>query len=107
MVPPAGDVITLVGVSWLAGLVALGTLTRAWPDVAPGHFQVVWLVSAGLGLAVGFLYRPAWAVAAASLTAFAAIYRRLDLHAGVLATVIAGAALGLLPGRLPGVAAAI
>jgi hypothetical protein len=61
--------------------------------VQAGHFKVTWLVGAGLALAAGFGYRPAWGIAALSLAAFAGIYlegaerRRvgIDLVAGMVA----------------------
>lgn len=88
-IPPPDQVITLVLASWLAGLTVLAALTRVWREVAPGHYKVVWLVAAGLGAALGFLYRPGWVVAAASLVAFAAVYRKLDLVAGMAAGALA------------------
>jgi hypothetical protein len=80
-------VITLVFLAWTAGTAAFGALTRTWGEVQAGHFKVVWLVVAGLGLAAGFGYRPAWAIAALALLTFASIYRDLDRWAGAITAV--------------------
>jgi hypothetical protein len=86
-IPPPTQVLTLVFLAWLAGTAALGALTRLWGEVQQGHFKVVWLATAGIGVAAGFGYRPAWAVAAGSIVTFAAIYTRRDREAGVLTAV--------------------
>jgi hypothetical protein len=61
-------------------------------EIQAGHFKVIWLVGAGLGLAAGFGYRPAFALAASCLITYAGIYRGWDLWLG-LATGIGAIAL--------------
>ncbi len=87
--PPPTEVLTLVFLSWAAGTIVLGALTRFWREVQSGHFKVVWLVSTGLSAAAGFGYRPAWGLTALCLAAFAAIYQKADLIAGCIAAVAA------------------
>jgi hypothetical protein len=93
-IPPPTDVITLVLLAWTAGTAVFGALTRIWGEVEAGHFKVVWLTVAGLGLATGIGYRPALIVAGLALVAFAAIYRMLDGVAGTATGMAALAALG-------------
>lgn len=93
-IPPPTDVITLVFVAWAAGTAAFAALTRMWGEVDAGHFKVVWLVTAGLALAAGFGYRPAWGVALLALLSFAAIYPALDGWAGGATAVAALVAAG-------------
>ncbi len=83
-IPPPTQVLTLVFLAWLAGTAAIGALTRVWGQIGPGHFKVIWLVIAGIGVAAGFGHRPAWVLAAASMLTFAAIYVRRDREGGVL-----------------------
>lgn len=92
-VPPPTDVLTLVFLAWMTGTAAFGALSRQWGEIHSGHFKVVWLVTAGIGVAAGFGYRPAWVVAALALGTFAAIYRNLDRVACI---VMASAALVVL-----------
>jgi hypothetical protein len=83
--PPPTEVLTLVFLSWAVGTIAFGAITRLWGEVQPGHFKVVWLVSAGLSAAAGFGYYPAFALTALSLVAFAATFREKDLAPGLIA----------------------
>ncbi len=93
-VPPPTDVLTLVFLAWMAGTAVLGAATRLWGEIQPGHFKVVWLTTAAIGIAAGFGYRPAWIVAALALLTFAAIYRRSDRIAGAVTGVTAAVVLG-------------
>jgi hypothetical protein len=93
-IPPPTDVITLVFLAWTAGTASLGALTRTWGEVDAGHFKVVWLTVAGLGIASGFGYRPAFIVGALGLVTFAAIYRNLDAASGVATALAALVVLG-------------
>ena len=88
-VPPPTDVLTMVFLAWTSGTASLGAITRLWGEVQGGHFKVVWVSTAAIGLAAGFGYRPAWIVAALAALTFAAIYRSLDAVAGG-ATAVAG-----------------
>ena len=94
-VPPPTAVLTLVFLAWMAGTAVFGAISRFWGEVQGGHFKVVWLSTAAIGIAAGFGYRPAWIVAALALLTFAAIYRRFDLQAGVATAAAAGVVLGL------------
>ena len=82
-------VITAVFGAWACGTIVLGAITRLWGEIQAGHFKVVWLVGAGLSAAAGFGYHPAWALTAASVVCFGAIYRGADRSAGVLTAVLA------------------
>lgn len=88
-VPPPTDVLTLVFLSWMAGTAAFGAWTRLWGEIQPGHFKVVWLVVAGVALAAGFGFPPAWGVAALSMLTFFAIYRERDRETGVVTGLVA------------------
>ena len=88
-VPPPTAVITAVFIAWACGVAAVGAVSRLWPEIHAGHFKVVWLASAGLSLAAGFGYHPAWALTATSLLTFAAIYRRADKWTGIAAGLLA------------------
>lgn len=77
----------------MAGTAAFGAWTRLWAEVQAGHFKVVWLVVAGIALAAGFGYAPAWGVAALSLLTFFAIYRERDRETGVVTALVALVAL--------------
>lgn len=98
-VPAPTQVLTLVLLAWAAGVAVFGAWSRLWkrdggePTIQAGHFKVIWLVTTGLALAAGFGYAPAWFVAGAALLTFLAIYRGLDLQAGL---VTAGVAIGVL-----------
>jgi hypothetical protein len=94
-IPPPTDVLTLLFAAWAAGTAVFGAATKLWREVGGGHFKVVWLVVCGLSLATGFGYRPAFAVAAAALVTFFAIYRDLHLVAGLLTAALACAVLAL------------
>jgi hypothetical protein len=94
-VPPPTDVLTLVFLAWMAGTAVLGAITRLWGEIQGGHFKVVWLTTAGIGIAAGFGYRPAWVVVALALVTYAAIYRDLDRVAGTVTGVVAAVVLGL------------
>jgi hypothetical protein len=54
----------------MAGTAFVGAVTAAWKEIQPGHFKVIWLVVAGLGLAAGFGFRPAWVVAGLAVLAY-------------------------------------
>jgi hypothetical protein len=94
-VPPPTDVLTLVFLAWMAGTAVLGAITRLWGEIQGGHFKVVWLTTAGIGIAAGFGYRPAWVVVALALVTYAAIYRDLERVAGTVTGVVAAVVLGL------------
>jgi hypothetical protein len=94
-VPPPTDVLTLVFLAWMSGTAVLGAITRLWGEIQGGHFKVVWLTTAGIGIAAGFGYRPAWVVVALALVTYAAIYRDLDRVAGTVTGVVAAVVLGL------------
>jgi hypothetical protein len=81
-------VLTVVFLSWTAGTAALGAWTRLWAEIQPGHFKVVWLVVAGIALAAGFGYAPAWGVLALALLTFFAIYRERDREIGVVTGLV-------------------
>lgn len=81
-VPPPTQVLTAVFLAWATGTIVAGALTRVWGEVHAGHFKVVWLVSAGLAVATGFGYRPAFVLAALCLATFGAIYAEADRYAG-------------------------
>lgn len=89
-VPPAPAVIIAVFVAWSAGTLLFAAMTRLSGEVQPGHFKVVWLVGAGMGVVAGLGFTPAFLPAALALGTFLAIYRRRDREAG-----IASAAAGL------------
>jgi hypothetical protein len=88
-------VLTVVFLSWMAGTAAFAAWSRLWGEIQPGHFKVVWLTTAGLGIAAGFGYHPAWIVAALAAATFASIYRGLDRFTGFVTGAAALAALGL------------
>lgn len=88
-VPAPTDVLTLVFLSWSVGTIVGAAVTRLWSEVHAGHFKVVWLVGAGLSLATGFGYRPAWTLFVLSSLCFAAIYRDFDRVLGLLAAAAA------------------
>jgi hypothetical protein len=88
-VPPPTTVLTLVFLAWAAGTVVCGAVTRLWSEIEPGHFKVIWLAGTGLSVAAGFGYHPAWALSAACVVTFAAIYRRADLWTGLAAALLA------------------
>jgi hypothetical protein len=69
-IPPPTEVLTLVFLAWMTGTAFVGAVTTLWAEIQPGHFKVVWLVVAGLGLAAGFGFRPAWVVGGLGLVAF-------------------------------------
>jgi hypothetical protein len=94
-VPPPTEVLTLVFLAWMAGTAVFGAVSRLWGEVQSGHFKVVWLSTAAIGLAAGFGYHPAWIVTALALLSFAAIYRNADLQAGIVTAVAACIVLGL------------
>lgn len=81
-IPPPTQVLTHVFLAWAAGTIVLAAISRFWSEIEPGHFKVVWLVSAGLSFAAGFGYRPAFAVAGLSLVTYVAIYGEADKVAG-------------------------
>jgi hypothetical protein len=88
-VPPPTYVLTLVFAAWTAGTIFFGVASRQWKEIGPGHFKVVWLVSAGLAFAAGFGRRPMWIVAALCLLTFVSIYRELDRVVGVASAIAA------------------
>jgi hypothetical protein len=92
-VPPPTTVLTLVFLAWAAGTIVGSATTRLGSEIQAGHFKVVWLVAAGLSLAAGFGYRPAWLAALACLLTFGALYRDADRVAGLAAAAIAVAVL--------------
>jgi hypothetical protein len=79
----------------MAGTAVLGAITRLWGEIQPGHFKVVWLTAAAIGIAAGFGYRPAWVVAALAALTYVSIYRGLDRLAGIVTAVAAAVVLGL------------
>jgi hypothetical protein len=79
----------------MAGTAAFGALSRWWSEIEGGHFKVVWLVVAGIGIAAGFGYQLAWIVAGLALVTFFAIYRRLDRQAAFVTCAAALAVLAL------------
>lgn len=83
-IPPPTAVLTVVFLAWLAGTAVVGALSRIGGEIQAGHFKVIWLLVAGIGIAAGFGYHPAWAVAGLAVLTFAAIYRRLDHVAGAV-----------------------
>jgi hypothetical protein len=91
-VPAPTHVLTLVFAAWTTGTIFFGALSRQWKEIGPGHFKVVWLVSAGLALAAGFGLRQMWIVMGLSLLTFAAIYRKLDRPLAI-ATAVAAVAI--------------
>ena len=103
-VPPPTSVLTSVFLAWAAGVAVIGAVTRWWKQIQPGHFKVVWLVTAGLSLAAGFGYHPAWILTAASLLTFGSIYRAADRvvgsATGVLALAVLAAGVDLDPTSL-------
>ena len=88
-IPPPTTVLTAVVLAWACGTAFLGALSRLSREIQPGHFKVVWLVSAALAFAAGFGYRPAWILTAASLITFAAIYRGADRYVAPVTALIA------------------
>lgn len=92
--PRPTDVITLVFLAWTAGTAVFGVVTRTWREVGAGHFKVIWLVTAALGLAAGFGYRPAWGVAALAVLTYVSIFRGLDPWVGAITAIAALVALG-------------
>lgn len=84
-IPPATDVLVLVLGAWTTGTIVLGALTRLGGEVDPGHFKVVWLVSAVLAGVWGFSAPAAWALAGWCVLTFASIYARRDTEAGLVA----------------------
>lgn len=94
-IPPPTTVITTVLLAWACGTIAIGAVSRLWPEIQPGHFKVIWLASAGLALAAGFGYRPAWILAAGSLVTFATIYRGADRFVGPAVAVVAVVVLAI------------
>jgi hypothetical protein len=94
-VPPPTDVLTMVFLAWVTGTAVFGAVTRLWGEVQDGHFKVVWLSSAAIGLASGFGYRPAWIVSALALGTFAAIYRGHDKIVGSATAIAAIVVLAL------------
>ena len=82
-VPAATTVLTLVFLAWSAGTVVGTAATRMGSEVGAGHFKVMWLVGAGLSLAAGFGYRPAWVLSALALASFGALYRDADRVLGL------------------------
>jgi hypothetical protein len=94
-VPPPTDVLTLVFLAWMAGTAVFGAVTRMWGEVQGGHFKVVWLSTAGIGLAAGFGYHPAWIVTALSVVTYVLISRGRDREAGLATAAAACVVLGL------------
>jgi len=89
-VPPLADVARMVFAAWTLGTASGAAVTRSWRVVQPGHFKVVWLVSAALGAIAALSGEPAmWLVTALSAVTFAAIYRKLDAAAGALTAAVA------------------
>jgi hypothetical protein len=88
-IPPPTTVITAVLLAWASGSMVFAAASRLWGEIQPGHFKVIWLVGAGLSLASGFGYRPAWILTAVSLAAFAAVYRGVDQWVGGFAAIVA------------------
>lgn len=88
-VPAPTEVLTLVFLAWASGTVVFAAWSRLWGEIQPGHFKVIWLVSAGLGAAAGFGYAPAWILAALALLTFGAIYPGRDREMGSVAAVAA------------------
>lgn len=105
-VPPPTTVITGVFLAWAAGTVVLGAVTRLWPEVQSGHFKVIWLAGAGLSLAAGFGYHPAWGILLGSVVTFGAIYRDADkwfgIATGAVAVVVLLAGVDLDPTQIAG-----
>ena len=87
--PAPTSVITSVFLVWACGVAVIGALTRSWKEVQAGHFKVIWLVTGGVSIAAGFGYHPAWALTAACVISFAAIYRKADQWAGAITAVLA------------------
>jgi hypothetical protein len=94
-VPPPTDVLTLVFLAWTAGTATFGACSRLWPEIQPGHFKVVWLVTTGIALAAGFGDHAAWIVAGLAFLTFLSIYRGRDREAGIVTAVASLAVLGL------------
>lgn len=91
--PPAADVLLLVLIAWTTGTVVLGAATRLGGEVDPGHFKVIWLVSAALAALLGIWEPLGWALAAGCLAAFGAVYLKRDAILGALAGLGAVAVL--------------
>jgi hypothetical protein len=92
-VPPPSTVLLLVFAAWTAGTAVFAALTRAGDEVQPGHFKVMWLVTAALAGVAGIGYAPMWVVAALGLITFFAIYRKRDREAGFVTATAAVAGL--------------
>jgi hypothetical protein len=88
-VPPPTTVITSVVLAWASGIAVIGAASRLWKEIQPGHFKVIWLVTAGLSLAAGFGYHPSWLLTAGALVTFASIYRNADLWTGSITAILA------------------
>jgi hypothetical protein len=88
-IPPPTQVLTFVFLQWAAGTVVWGAVSRLWREIQAGHFKVIWLVGAGLSLAAGFGYHPAWILAAASIATYGAIYRGADMWVGTATAALA------------------
>jgi hypothetical protein len=88
-VPPPTTVLTSVVLAWACGIAAVGAASRWWKQIQPGHFKVIWLVTAGLSLAAGFGYRPAFLLTLAAGLAFASIYRNVDVWIGSATAALA------------------
>jgi hypothetical protein len=98
-VPPPTEVLTLVFLAWTAGTAVVGAVTSLWgQQIQPGHFKVIWLVTAGLAIAAGFGFRPAWVVAGLALLAFVWTLRSAGPEMGIGA---AGVSVGALAAGAP------
>ena len=100
-IPAPTAVLTVVFLAWMTGTIVVGTMTRLWGEVHPGHFKVLWLVGAGLSLAAGFGYHPAWIATVLCLATFGLIYANGDRVGGLItaaaSVVILAAGVDLSP----------
>ncbi len=94
-VPAPTQVLTLVFLAWAVGTAAFAAWTRLWGEIQPGHFKVIWLVTAALAAAAGFGHAPAWILTALCTATFAAIYSKRDREVGIVTAAAGLTILGL------------
>ena len=96
--PPPTEVLTTVFLAWMAGTAFVGAVTSLWREIQAGHFKVVWLVVAGLAVAAGFGFRPAWVVAGLGVLTYIAAVRGGPHQ---LPLAVGGVAVAVLAARAP------
>lgn len=84
MIPPATDALEFLFVAWATGVIGGGAVTRLWEGVQPGHFKVVWIVSAILSLLAGLFNPAAFGLAVACVLTLASVYLKFDKLAGIV-----------------------